>query len=163
MQSQFNFGVTGCRLKSVDTCLVLEIDDISTLDQSPFVLAGGDVLKFGDKFTGIDKRGSAGLPPIKLTEGWYQEYAGRVFVASDAAAWVSDDDREILLFQAYKIDSGESALDGYKTKYKHTYMAYIAMGDGQMLYWNSCGSSRVVKCESIARYCLEGDEEGLAA
>jgi len=82
MKTKLNSGIKGCRLESADTCLILEIDDISTLDVSPFIMAGGEQLRVGDKFTRIDKKGSAGLPPIVLTNGWYQQYEGAINVAT---------------------------------------------------------------------------------
>jgi hypothetical protein len=152
MQTLLDFAVTGCRISSLNTCLLLQTNDITTLDKPPFILASGDLLEVGDKFTSIDKAGSAGKPPLLMTDGWYQQYDGSIYIAADAAGWFSNDDRQVLLFSARKIVTGESALDGLESDYRHQYMAYISMSDGTMMYWNSCGSSRVIKCESLARF-----------
>lgn len=151
MQTLLEFAVTGCNLTSLDTCLLLQASDITTLDTTPFVLAGGDILAVGDQFIGIDSTGSAGKPPLTITQGWYQQYEGSIYIASDAAGWVSNEDRIILLMSAREIATGDDALDGLNSNYKHQYIAYIGVSDGTMMYWNSCGSSRVIKCESIAR------------
>lgn len=151
MQTLLEFAATGCNLTSLDTCLLLQADDITTLDTTPFVLAGGDILAVGDQFIGIDTTGSAGKPPLTITQGWYQQYEGSIYIASDAAGWTSNNERKVLLFTAREIATGQSALDGLKSDYKHQFVAYIGMSDGTMMYWNSCGSSRVIKCESINR------------
>lgn len=148
-QLEFDYGLTGCRLRSLDTCLVLEFDDAGKVRDDDFLMAGGDVLVVGDKFTGIDKRGSAGNPPVKLTPGWYQQYLGKITVASDAAAWTTSCDRSILLFDAFNRE-GDSALDGFPSRYPNRAMAYVEI-EGEMFYWNSCFSGRVVKCLSIDR------------
>ena len=150
MQFDFEFSVDDYSLESLDTCLVLELNDIATIDFSPFVMASGDVLNVGDKFTGIDKKGSAGLPPITITSGWYQQYEGSIWISD--RAWANyPGDRLARLFSAWEISTGLGALDGFKSKYAHQYMAYTAI-DGCLHYWNSCGSSRLVKCKSIERY-----------
>ncbi|MFT5851577.1 MAG: hypothetical protein ACI87J_001550 [Colwellia sp.] len=154
MQTLFDFAVTGSKLSSLDTCLLLQTNDITTLDTTPLTLAGGDILEVGDQFTGIDEAGSAGKPPLKITDGWYQQYEGSIYIASDASGWVSNDDRKLLMFSSWEIITGESSLEGLKSDYKHQYLAYIAMTDGTMMYWNSCGSSRVIKCNSVARISI---------
>lgn len=139
-------------LETLDSCLLLEVNESSLpgIDKSSFEMAGGDVLSVGDKFTAIDERGSAGLPPITLADGWYQQYVGTIQVNSVGFA-----DNHVLtlrLFEAFKVDSGESATAKFSSQFECMYLAYIDSGTGGMSYWNSCGSGRRVKCQSITRW-----------
>lgn len=141
-------------LNSLDTCLIFKTNEEIAIDKSPFTMAGGQELKVGDCFTSIGVRGSAGNPPLRLSEGWYQVYVGKVTV--DAGNnWLTDDDRVVMLFESFEITSGINALHHYpnKKKYKYIYISYLEMTPyGQMMYWNSCNSSRVITCKEIERY-----------
>ena len=138
-------------LTTVDSCFIFKTDSDLDIDTTPFEMAGGDeLLNVGDKFTAIDSKGSAGNPPVLLSEGWYQEYNGKIHIMESDHRGESIS--TLLLFSAYHIDDGTSALDGLKHPKNNNYMAYKSMGNGTMLYINKCCSSRVVQCKSITRF-----------
>lgn len=153
MASPASVAVKDYLLGSIHTCLLFKTDEQVLIDNSDFIMGGGQRLKVGDRFTSIDSRGSAGNPPLLLMDGWYQVYIGKVKV--DAGnSWVCKKDRTLLLFESYQIETGDNALDCYPAshKKKHNYISYLELPSGEMLYWNSCGSSRVIKCLEITRY-----------
>ena len=139
------------RLETMGTCLLLEANDalISSIDAAPFEMCGGDTLNVGDKFTAIDKTGSAGLPPILLNDGWCQQYEGSVDVNSYGFA--TEHVLKLRLFTAFRMSTSHSATASFASDFDHMYLAYIDSGHGSMSYWNSCGSGRRVKCKSITR------------
>jgi len=142
------------KLGSIHSCLLFKTDERIIIDDTEFLMACGEKLKVGDCFTSIESSGSAGYPPLQLENGWYQVYIGKIKV--DAGySWVSKEDRTLLLFESYEIETGRNALDDYPAshKKKHNYICYLEMKcSGQMMFWNSCGSSRVITCREITRY-----------
>lgn len=137
-------------LTTVDSCFIFKTDTDLDIETTPFEMAGGDQLNVGDKFTAIDIKGSAGNPPVLLSEGWYQEYNGKVHIMERDHR--GDSISTLLLFSAYSTDDGASALEGLKHAKANNYMAYKSMRNGTMLYINKCCSSRVVQCKSITRF-----------
>ncbi len=138
-------------LTTTGSCFIFKTDLELVIDTTPFEMAGGDILEVGDKFTAIDTKGSAGNPPVLLSEGWYQEYNGKVHIMESNHS--GDRISTLLLFSAFTIDDKTNALEGLKHPKKNNYMAYKLMSNGTMLYINKCCSSRVVQCKSIRRLC----------
>ncbi|MEC6832998.1 hypothetical protein VXS06_14620 [Photobacterium toruni] len=160
MNEQIGFDING-----MGSCFKVFIGDkykggIST---DPFVMASGDILHVGDKFTAIDKSGSAGCPPIVLTPPWYQEYRGRIMIP-ECDPWSKRSDgiqREMILFSAHNPETNEKVFLPRKGALKrgvqsqdHTdgyYIGYYNHGGGELFY-SSAAAGRVIKCKSIKRY-----------
>lgn len=129
----------------------------------PFVMASGDVLNVGDKFTWIDKSGSAGNPPIVLTPPWYQEYRGRIMIP-ECDPWSKGCDgiqRELILFSAHNPETNEKMFSPRKGALKrgvqgkdHTDGYYIGyyLHDKNKLFYSTAAAGRVIKCKYIERY-----------
>lgn len=153
---------------SADSALKVKMspDWQAKISKEPFVMASGDVLEVGDKFTRIDKKGSAGTPPIVLTPPWYQQYEGRIFIPEEC--WYSKKNeageltRELILFSAHNPETHEKMYspkvaakrrgvepkdvsDGY-------YIGYLAFCDNGLFFFNFSGSGRVVNCKYLERY-----------
>lgn len=152
MNNSMSNTVEDYRLVSLETCLLFQTNEELVIDESSFLMAGGQELKVGDCFTSIDVRGSAGYPPLHLTDGWYQSFVGRVKVANNGE-WLSGGSRTLMLFESFEIASGINALHHYPKKQKNNFISYLEMNPyGSMLYWIGCNSSRVIKCKEIKRY-----------
>jgi hypothetical protein len=127
-----------------ESCYSIDIskDDAKNIVRRPFVLACGEVLEVGDKFTEIHSHGSAGVPPIKLAAGWYQEFKG-FFKLKDK--W---HDTILALFDARKIATSESIFTN-----EHRYIAYTPIeSQGKLSFWTHIQSLRVCCCTGITRY-----------
>lgn len=135
-----------------DSCFIVGLlgELISRIARSSFQLACGEVLKPGDRFTKIGSKGSSGLPPIILSEGWYQQYLGRLKFNDEAGQ-----EKELALFDAFHVDSGRSALES-KRNYDPAFtwfIGYSVIGErGELGYETRARSIRVVTCSDIVRY-----------
>lgn len=157
----------GFEIRSVDSCLkvILNKPHQKMIKREPFILQSGDILNVGDKFTGIDKCGSAGTPPIKLASPWYQQYEGKIRIPTytNYGSWLKlggNISAELALFSAHNPITGEKMFGPKKrTKDRNFYgvedgwyMGYLIIHDKSLFYWNLGGASRIVKCKSISRY-----------
>lgn len=127
-----------------ESCYSIELSkhDAKHIERRPFTLACGEVLEVGDKFTEIHSRRSAGVPPIKLAVGWYQEFKGFFKFKSE---W---QDSMLALFDARNIETGESIFSN-----EHRYIAYTAIeGHGVLSFLTHIQSVRVCCCTGITRY-----------
>jgi|GEM_PF-2895115 len=138
-------------LCTLDTCLLLETNAQFVSNEEPFVMNGGDVLNVGDKFTRLDKNGSAGNPPLHIADGWYQQYNGFIDVLGYSSLQPVGSVSRLLLFSAYNIASGACALEKRASKFTFQSICYIKIRNS-LFYYNSCNSSRVISCNSIERY-----------
>ena len=157
----------GFEIKSADSCLkvVLSKPHQTMIKREPFILQSGEILNVGDKFTRIDKNGSAGTPPIILTSPWYQQYEGKIRIPTytNYGSWLQHGGNisaELALFSAHNPITGEKMFSPKKrTKDRDLYgiedgwyMGYLIIHDKSLFYWNTAGSGRIVKCKSITRY-----------
>jgi hypothetical protein len=115
-----------------------------------FQMACGEILNPGDKFTEIESKGSSGLPPIVLSEGWYQQYFGRIKF-KDAAG----EEKELALFDAFQVENGRSALENKRNSNPTLtwFIGYTIIGaQGELGYETRSRSIRVITCSGIVRY-----------
>lgn len=138
-------------LCTLDTCLLVETNTQFVSNEEPFVMNGGELLNVGDKFTRIDKKGSAGNPSLHLADGWYQQYNGCIDVLGYNSLQPKDTITRLLLFSAYQIGTGACALQKRESKFTFQSICYIKIRNS-LFYYNSCNSSRVIACNSIERY-----------
>lgn len=129
-----------------ESCYSIDLskDDAKHIERRPFKLACGEILEVDDKFTEIHSLSSAGVPPIKLAVGWYQEFKGFFRAKSE---WY---DSMLALFDARNIETGESIFSN-----EHRYIAYTAIEtQGVLSFLTHIQSVRVCCCTGITRYYL---------
>lgn len=134
------------------SCYIVGLPErtVSMIKKEPFHLACGEELIPGDKFTEIGSKSSAGMPPIILSDGWFQQYFGRLKF-DDAAG----KEKEIALFDAFHIESKCSALEEKRKGSPSLtwFIGYSIIGDhGELGYETRARSIRTITCSSITRF-----------
>lgn len=140
------------QLVMTDSCFIVALEKIDVIEREPFVLSCGETLNVGDEFTqlGTKKPGcsSRGFENIQLVSGWRQRMEGRF--RAPFPIRINEHEHDFILMSAWN-DEGKSALEGLKLRYKHTFMAYTAIYDGDLHFANRGCASRLVLCNSLTR------------
>lgn len=134
-----------------DSCYIFGVPELyaKRIKKTPFHLACRQTLRPGDKFTEIGSKGSSGLPPITLSDGWYQQYLGRLKFKGDIG-----EEKEVALFDAFHAESRSSALQSkrYSNPALTWFIGYSIIADrGELGFETRTRSIRVVTCSSITR------------
>lgn len=136
-----------CAISYGRTAYLATLSSPNLIETLPYVLSGGDVFQVKDKFTSTDNgKGAAGTHGIMMNEGWYQQYEGMINARHETGHW-----RTFILFSAYTIREGLSAVAGFKKELgDHVYIAYADIY-GSLFSCRGPSSTNVAPCKTVQR------------
>lgn len=125
---------------------IISLSSDNLINREPFVMAGGDILNAGDKIISTDKgKGAAGTHGIKVDDGWYQKYEGKVLATHENFL-----PSVFILFSAYTVKDEDSVFGEFDLG-DHVYIAYVEIL-GSLFSCRGGASHNVSPCKSVERF-----------
>ena len=145
-----------CSLHATKSAYLLALSEKQLVHLEPFIMAGGDILNVGDKFTSTDGgKGAAATHGINLDDGWYQQYEGKVLATHETGK-----PNTFILFSAYEIASGKSAVDDFSEELgNNIYIGYVELS-GSLFSCRGRISHNVAPCKTLERFHLKQLPQG---